>query len=175
MDRGQPQPKTYADCAVQADSSWNVPKDEALECSGRVPALDLTPRRRTNLRKPAQLPYNRPSAPPFGIQQRITSFPETSPPNRIRDTHRVVSLQEPTLPNSPERSFNSDCQENFFESCPDTLSSVRIHDSFETVPSPPSSPESVMIIGNNIQVPPSLFRKEGFGCVGANSTFIRRF
>jgi hypothetical protein len=174
MDHGQPQSKTYADCAVQADGPWNVPEDEPLDCSGRVPIL--TPRRRTNLRKPAQLPYNRPSAPPFGLQQRITSFPETSPPNRIRDTHRVVSLQEPTLPYSPEHSFSADYQENF-ESCSESLSSVRIHDSFETVSSPPSSPESVMIIGSNIQVPPSLFRKkeEDFGCVDASSTFLGRF
>ncbi|KAJ7072117.1 hypothetical protein C8F01DRAFT_230437 [Mycena amicta] len=113
-------------------------------------------------RKHPQFPYRRPS-------QRVFSLPETSPPYATvtaRET-RGVSLTErarvsltfsdntPEISSSVETSFRSETRSGSSRARRSLPSSDIPH-----TPSPPSSPESVMIIGNNMQVPMAFLRQK---------------
>jgi hypothetical protein len=119
--------------------------------------------------KYGQLAYNKPIGSP-NVNNRIVSLPETSPPYRIaqENTARVVSMPEhlkalrhsaalpedyldhleclnPPSPLDGESNIESFANHTLYPSSPET--------SF-----PPSSPESVMIIGNDTQVHPTFLR-----------------
>ncbi|KAJ7188026.1 hypothetical protein C8R46DRAFT_978952 [Mycena filopes] len=118
-------------------------------------------------RKHAQLPYSRPSQS-TGTTQRVLSLPETSPRvvHVLRES-RGVSLSERPLRASLSFSDNttdSASTETSFLS-ENRSGSSRARRSFPSsdmphTPSPPSSPESVMIIGNDMQVPISFLRQK---------------
>ncbi|KAJ3814797.1 hypothetical protein F5876DRAFT_62040 [Lentinula aff. lateritia] len=126
--------------------------------------------------KLSQLAYKKPSEL-NALKKRIVSLPETSPPSRIdsepiRD--RVVSMSEQvkvSLVSSADNSLSSDCFESSVETSQSQILSElgsssakrtrpRQSLAFPQTPSPPSSPESIMIIGNNMQVPSSFLRQK---------------
>ncbi|KAJ4001602.1 hypothetical protein F5050DRAFT_1723505 [Lentinula boryana] len=125
--------------------------------------------------KLSQLAYNKPSGS-NAPAKRIVSLPETSPPSRIKsDTirDRVVSMTEqvkvPLTSSDADNSLSSDCFETSIDTSQSQLSDLgnistrrtRLRNSltYPQTPSPPSSPESIMIIGNNMQVPNSFLRR----------------
>lgn len=120
--------------------------------------------------KYGQLGYNKPR---HGLptNHRIASLPETSPPYRIaqENTVRLVSMPEhlQMLHHSGALSVEyldySECMN--ISSASDSKSNFRNSPANCTLlapvprtPSPPSSPESVMIIGNDNHVPPAFLR-----------------
>lgn len=80
------------------------------------------------------------SKPKFNLTKRVCSLPETSP------VYRVKSVRVASMPEYIKQSDNS----TTFDSVETSLSSDSL---LRRTPSPPSSPESVMIIGNDVQVP----------------------
>ncbi|KXN91052.1 hypothetical protein AN958_03119 [Leucoagaricus sp. SymC.cos] len=117
-----------------------------------------------------QLGYGKPSHL-ASISDRIASLPETSPPHRIgqEQTVRLVSMPESlkALRYSQDRLARySDRPEHFnlsltSDGTTQTKSSDAEHgllDGVPPTPSPPSSPESVMIIGNETRVPQTFLR-----------------
>ncbi|KAJ6499090.1 hypothetical protein C8R45DRAFT_1126242 [Mycena sanguinolenta] len=117
-------------------------------------------------RKHAQLPYSRPSNVNSTIQ-RILSLPETCPPyvTQVPRETRGVSLSERPRAslsfsdNTPESSAETSFFSENRSGSPRTRRSLPSSDMPHT-PSPPSSPESVMIIGNDMQVPISFLRQK---------------
>ncbi|KAE9411258.1 hypothetical protein BT96DRAFT_983028 [Gymnopus androsaceus JB14] len=125
--------------------------------------------------KLSQLAYQKPSELNLPAK-RIVSLPETSPPSRInaetvRD--RVVSMSEQVKVSltSADNSLSSECFESSIDTSQSQISSdvgnlsarrsrARRSLVYPQTPSPPSSPESVMIIGNNMQVPSSFLRQK---------------
>ncbi|KAF8894050.1 hypothetical protein BD779DRAFT_1504966 [Infundibulicybe gibba] len=111
-----------------------------------------------------RIPYNRPSF--FNGQgMRIISLPETIPKVEatILDecTPRVASMTERPKPVMPPSASS-----HHFGECPTDTSflSDTIYNDYRncsgapTTPSPPSSPESILIIGNEPQVPTTFLR-----------------
>ncbi|KAJ6587129.1 hypothetical protein DFH09DRAFT_977642 [Mycena vulgaris] len=119
-------------------------------------------------RKHPQLPYSRPSQL-NSTTQRVLSLPETSPPysTQLPRETRGVSLSErprASLSFSDNTIESSGSAETSFLS-ENRSGSSRARRSFPSsdmphTPSPPSSPESVMIIGNDMQVPISFLRQK---------------
>src|ERR1700722_15600331 len=115
--------------------------------------------------KGAQSTYNRPS-------NRVVSFPETEPLSSIENVllspaTRVASMSERPKPDmsvqdaSSLDSFElSASTENSFPTQQDTLSYRPKMSDVPHTPSPPSSPESVMIIDNSIHLPQSFLRHD---------------
>ncbi|KAF9062121.1 hypothetical protein BDP27DRAFT_1369083 [Rhodocollybia butyracea] len=168
---------TYVERAIQTESPRHLsPVDDskALNWNDSLNLNDasfsLTVCKRDY--KLAQLPFQKPSelnAP----SKRVVSLPETSPPSRIKlDTirDRVVSMSEQVKVSltSADNSLSSDCFESSIDSSQSQISSDIGNISVRKVrsrlyphtPSPPSSPESVMIIGNNMHVPTSFLRRK---------------
>ncbi|KAJ7680533.1 hypothetical protein DFH06DRAFT_916756, partial [Mycena polygramma] len=120
-------------------------------------------------RKHTQLPYSRPSSHLNSTIQRVLSLPETSPPyvTHVLRESRGVSLSERprvSLSFSDNTGESSASAETSFLS-ENRSGSSRARRSFPSsdmphTPSPPSSPESVMIIGNDMQVPISFLRQK---------------
>ncbi|KAF8210514.1 hypothetical protein K438DRAFT_1809829 [Mycena galopus ATCC 62051] len=118
-------------------------------------------------RKHAQLPYSRPSHVTI---QRILSLPETCPPfvTQVPRETRGASLSERprvSLSFSDNTAESSASAETSFLSSDHRSGSPRTRRSLPSsdmphTPSPPSSPESVMIIGNDMQVPVSFLRQK---------------
>ncbi|KAJ7045732.1 hypothetical protein C8F04DRAFT_988991 [Mycena alexandri] len=117
-------------------------------------------------RKHAQLPYSRPSQL-NGTIQRVLSLPETSP--RVvhvpRETRGVSLSERPrvSLSSSDNTTESTSAETSFLSE--NRSGSSRARRSFPSsdmphTPSPPSSPESVMIIGNDMQVPISFLRRK---------------
>ncbi|KAJ7702976.1 hypothetical protein B0H17DRAFT_1175834, partial [Mycena rosella] len=119
-------------------------------------------------RKHPQLPYSRPSQLNSTTTQRVLSLPETSPyvTQLPRETRGVslserprasLSFSDNTIESSvsAETSFLSDNRSGSSRPRRSFTSSDMPH-----TPSPPSSPESVMIIGNDMQVPISFLRQK---------------
>jgi hypothetical protein len=130
----------------------------------------MLPRR---MHKTSQLPYSRPSES-HSSRMRIVSLPETSPSYSTKavcepSTLRVVSMSEHSRPSLSFRESTS--SSNCFETSTNTshfsaddgfgycqIRAVPASSDPPHTPSPPSSPESVVIIGNNEQVPQSFLR-----------------
>ncbi|KAJ7859694.1 hypothetical protein B0H13DRAFT_2074638 [Mycena leptocephala] len=91
-------------------------------------------------RKHAQLPYSRPSHL-NSTTQRVLSLPETSPPTFAFFSDNTIESSA-----SAETSFLSENRSGSSRARRSFPSSDMPH-----TPSPPSSPESVMIIGNDMQ------------------------
>ncbi|KAF5393254.1 hypothetical protein D9757_000762 [Collybiopsis confluens] len=135
----------------------------------------------------SQLSYSK-TLPSNFPPKRIVSLPETSPPSRIKlDTvrDRIVSMSEQhktSLAPSEDNSVSSDCFESSIDAsqAQDDVIGVANSNSarsrfrhslvFPQTPSPPSSPESVMIIGNNVQVPNSFLRQKASKLVDVNDS-----
>ncbi|KAK0241805.1 hypothetical protein EDD85DRAFT_1020532 [Armillaria nabsnona] len=177
--------RKYVDRAVQTDPAVPLLSSPASSPSSAVatsPAelsaytdpndasssLDSSPTVR-RLHKP-RLPFNGPSRAPTGID-RVVSLPETSPPSRINpggSGARVVSLTECSKSALPkDDSFSSECFDTSILtdtsgthlSSENSIQHIRTrrlpYSGLPRTPSPPSSPESIMIIGNDVQVPVS--------------------
>lgn len=177
---------TYVERAIQTEPPRQLSRSDdakALNLHEPLPvdntaytqlsSLSITKREH----KLSQLTYQKPSEPNF-TTKRIVSLPETSPPSRIKaDTirDRVVSMSEQVKVSltSADNSLSSDCLESSIDTSQSQISSdignVSTRQSrarrslvFPQTPSPPSSPESIMIIGNNMQVPNSFLRQKAF-------------
>ncbi|KAK0461279.1 uncharacterized protein EV420DRAFT_1746620 [Desarmillaria tabescens] len=182
--------REYVDRAVQTDSAVPLPSSPASSPSSAVaisPAElsayidrndapsspDFYPVGR-RLHKP-RLPFNGPSRAPTGTD-RVVSLPETSPPSRVDlggSGTRVVSLTECSKTSAPkEDSFSSECFDTSIStdtsgthlSSENSLQHIRTrrlrYSGLPRTPSPPSSPESIMIIGNDVQVPVSFLHQK---------------
>ncbi|KAJ3844606.1 hypothetical protein EV361DRAFT_947681 [Lentinula raphanica] len=159
------------DKAVNLHEKALSPKNEHLETAySHLSSLSISKRDY----KLSQLNYQKPSEINVS-SKRIVSLPETSPPSRINsDTvrNRVVSMTEqvqlPLVSSDADNSLSSDCFESSLETSRSQLSHSDLGTSvrrarprtsaYPQTPSPPSSPESIMIIGNNMQVPNSFLR-----------------
>jgi hypothetical protein len=132
--------------------------------SGRDPSTrSISARKRY-----AELPFNRPVN--FrSSAKRTVSLPEEYTDNMNPEEYqRVVSMPERSKPPSPgaSDSFSSlDTSTLSMESTTHSFSKPsmlhshpRPHSGLPCTPSPPSSPESIMIIGNNSHVPRTLLR-----------------
>ncbi|KAJ3880496.1 hypothetical protein F5051DRAFT_450653 [Lentinula edodes] len=178
---------TYVDRAIQTEPPRHLSRSDghnALNLHEPLSSQDvdaaysqlssLTISKRDH--KLSQLAYKKPSEL-NALKKRIVSLPETSPPSRIdsepiRD--RVVSMSEQvkvSLVSSADNSLSSDCFESSVETSQSQILSElgsssakrarpRRSLAFPQTPSPPSSPESIMIIGNNMQVPSSFLRQK---------------
>ncbi|KAK0212856.1 hypothetical protein DFS33DRAFT_1377312 [Desarmillaria ectypa] len=182
--------REYVDRAVQTDSAVPLPSSSVSSPSGVVatsPAelsaytdlndasssLESSPVMR-RLHKP-RLPFNGPSQVPTGTD-RVVSLPETSPPSRVNpggSGARIVSLTEYSKTSLlKDDSFSSECFDTSIStdtsgthlSSENSLQHIRtrrLHCSgLPRTPSPPSSPESIMIIGNDVQVPASFLHQK---------------
>lgn len=112
--------------------------------------------------KYGQLSYNKPPHM-ASVNHRISSLPETSPPYRVakfqESVVRLVSMPEPleVLRHSIDRSNQYlDCLGNSYSRSSDA--GHTLFDRALRTPSPPSSPESIMIIGNETRVPRTFLR-----------------
>ncbi|KAJ7647070.1 hypothetical protein FB45DRAFT_821669 [Roridomyces roridus] len=112
-----------------------------------------------------QLPYSRPSHIQ-SLTQRVLSLPETSPPHSTRVPPEIRRVSLSGLPRA-SLSFSDNTNESSDTSflSDNRSGSSRPRRSFPSsdvpqTPSPPSSPESVMIIGNDKQVPISFLRQK---------------
>ncbi len=132
--------------------------------SGRDPSTRFISARK----RYAELSFNRPID--FrSSAKRTVSLPEEYTDNmNPEESQRVVSMPERPKPSSPDASdsFSSlDTSILSMESTTHNLSkpsmlhsNPRPHSDLPCTPSPPSSPESIMIIGNNSHVPRTLLR-----------------
>lgn len=164
--------KNYTEQAIQTDFLCSSPIPCAAKDSeaSAVPMGPCSPSVVESHRnpKPVQFSYNRPSQNSGSPSKRVVSLPEASS-QVIRDTYRISSLPDYTkLSHSyKEDSFSSEYLESSasFDGSHISHGSARIRRSFPhsiQTPSPPSSPESIMIIGNNndFQYPASLIRQK---------------
>ncbi|KAJ3989878.1 hypothetical protein F5890DRAFT_1582419 [Lentinula detonsa] len=177
---------TYIERAIQTENPRHIPhsdNDKALNLHeplspknvdaaySQISSLAISKRNY----KLSQLAYNKPSEL-IATEKRIVSLPETSPPSRIKsDTirDRVVSMTEQVkvslTSSDADNSLSSDCFETSIDTSQSQLSDLgnlstrrtrpRNSSTYPQTPSPPSSPESIMIIGNNTQVPNSFLRR----------------
>lgn len=178
--------RLYVDRAVQTDSAVPPPSSPTssppavpifqselsaytdINGASSLPEFSLIVRR---LQKP-RLPFNGPSRAPSN--DRVVSLPETSPPSRVDPGElgaRIVSLPECSKSSLPkDDSFSSECFEasistdnsgiHLLENSLQRTRTRRLrYSSLPRTPSPPSSPESIMIIGNDVQVPVSFLHK----------------
>ncbi|THV02446.1 hypothetical protein K435DRAFT_836488 [Dendrothele bispora CBS 962.96] len=180
-EASQTDAKIYVDRGMQTEPLRHLSRTDnlaALHVHGAytLPAPNSSPVQRVSREKPLQLGFQKPSEN-LNSARRIVSLPETSPPQRlIIRGERVVSLTERTK--APSSLFDtslasdySDCSQS-----PDASrspSDIRVTKTPRShlrsslsgsgflsprTPSPPSSPESVMIIGSDVQVPSSFHR-----------------
>jgi hypothetical protein len=114
-----------------------------------------------------QLLYNRPIEP-HALAKRIVSLPESpfGTPCNLRATHdsagmRIVSLPE-TMRCSPQSTDNASCLDSFGTSVDTSLdissgnhrkSRTKSNLDIPRTPSPPSSPDSILIIDNDVHLP----------------------
>lgn len=129
--------------------------------SGRDPsARSISARQRY-----AELPFNRP-VDYRSSAKRTVSLPDEYVDNfNPEESQRVVSMPERPKPLSPgaSDSFSSlDTSTLSMESTSHSFSKPSMlhshHSDLPCTPSPPSSPESIMIIGSDAQVPRTLLR-----------------
>jgi hypothetical protein len=126
--------------------------------------------------KCAQVTYNRPSESRKSVN-RVVSLPETEPLRSIKNvlesaaTARVASMSERPKPDmSSQDSSSLDCLElsastdNSYPTEEDGLAFHRrsgpLVSDLPCTPSPPSSPDSVMIIENSVHLPKSFLRHD---------------
>ncbi|KAK2464257.1 hypothetical protein APHAL10511_003714 [Amanita phalloides] len=119
----------------------------------------------------AQLPFNRPIDFLKSSAKRSVSLPEDyAECPRPEEFHRVVSMPEPLNPSTPcaadnMSSFDTsiisiDSDDHCFAHSSVLPNHSHHHSDLPCTPSPPSSPESILIIGNNAQVPRTLLRSK---------------
>lgn len=153
------------DVAPDAQLNHYVPDDITADMTSVF--TEPKPRRLTP-RKPYSFSYNRPSGS-FSSTSRFSSLPGPSLPI-IHETSRVASMPEYQLLPSDLSAENSNSSE-YFDSHSSYDSSRLLAGSMHSriqlsqsilpqTPSPPSSPESIMIIGNNVQVTQSFLRNK---------------
>ena len=184
--------KHYANCGIQTDfydfsSELNVPAsesdttlangslvfDSAYSQSPDSQNHDLTslPSSRYCLDRSTGITYGRPSEPRLSTKKRVISLTSVSSTGKFNkatmlgDKFRLVSM--------PERGkyASVSAKDSLLEKqCIDDLDITNNHEQMERLypadlpqtPSPPSSPESVTIIGNNTHVPGSFLRQPGY-------------
>ncbi|KAJ7079128.1 hypothetical protein B0H15DRAFT_1000009, partial [Mycena belliarum] len=133
--------------------------------SGAHPIHGAGPTRSPTSRKHPQLPYSRPSQLNSNTTQRILSLPDAFPPylTQLPRETRGASLSErprASLSLSDNTNESSASAETSFRSGSSRARRSLPSSDMPQTPSPPSSPESVMIIGNHMQVPISFLRQK---------------
>ena len=114
--------------------------------------------------------YGRPSEPLLSTKKRVISLTSVSSARKFKATTLGDKLR---LVSMPERGkYASVSAKDFLleKQCIDDLDNSNNHEQMERLypadlpqtPSPPSSPESVTIIGNNAHVPGSFLRQPGY-------------
>ena len=183
--------KLYANCGIQTDSydfssESNVPSSEldiTLANGSLVSesAYSQSPdsqhhnlpsllSSRYCLDRYTGILYGRPSEPRLTAKKRVVSLTSISSMGKIRATMLGDNLR---LVSMPERgkyasvlAMDSPLEKKYM----DDLDNKNNHEQMERLypadlpqtPSPPSSPESVTIIGNNTHVPGSFLRQPGY-------------
>ncbi|KAF5370729.1 hypothetical protein D9758_001907 [Tetrapyrgos nigripes] len=173
--------KMYVDRGMQTEPPRQLSRSEDVKTTNVHNAhtgqdaqdLDLATRPACIRPKAHQLGFQRPSDGSLA-NRRIVSLPETSPPQRIKVVgNRVVSLSDLPQLSPADISLASDYSE--CSASLDNSQSLSVVDVVRSrsrlrsslsgsgflgpcTPSPPSSPESVMIIGNDVQVPTSFHK-----------------
>ncbi|KAL0576285.1 hypothetical protein V5O48_005694 [Marasmius crinis-equi] len=167
--------KEYVDQAVQTEPPRHLSRADDPKAPNVHHVQDAYSH--SHSKKPSQLgQFSKPSDVLLPAK-RIVSLPESSPPHRLKpivNGERLrASMSEATaikISTSAESSLSSDCFESSLSmesprSVSDTYSNHPQRRSslaslaFPRTPSPPSSPESsIMIIGNHVQVSSSFLR-----------------
>lgn len=137
--------------------------DSEQYLSDASPGRDLSTRSTSARKRYAELSFNRPVH--FrSSAKRTVSHPEEYTDNmNAEEPQRVVSMPERPKPSSPGASDSFSSLDTSMESTAHNFSKQsmlhghpRPHSDLPCTPSPPSSPESIMIIGNNSHVPRTL-------------------
>jgi hypothetical protein len=183
-----PPQKYYANCGIQTDftdfsSGSNVPASESdtTLANGSLvfeSAYSQSPDSQNHdlssllssrycLDRSMGIGYGRPSEPRLSTKKRIISLTSVSSTGKfvLGDKLRLVSM--------PERGkyASVSAKDSLLEKqCIDDMDVTNNHEQMERLypadlpqtPSPPSSPESVTIIGNNTHVPGSFLRQPGY-------------
>lgn len=128
------------------------------------------------------IPYSRPSEPRLSAKKRILSLTSVSPVGKLKATMFWDKLR---LVSMPERGKYAGVltKDSLLEKwhSDDDLDGTISHEQTERpypvdlpqTPSPPSSPESVTIIGNNAHVPGSFLRQPGYIDDDGQSAYAR--
>ena len=178
--------KHYANCGIQTDfcdfsSASNVPASESdttlangslvfESAYSQSPDLPSLLSSRYCLDRSTGISYGRPSEPRLSTKKRVVSLTSISSTGKFKaampgDKLRLVSM--------PERGkyASVSVKDSLLETqCIDDLDITHDHEQMERLypadlpqtPSPPSSPESVTIIGNNTHVPGLFLRQPGY-------------
>ncbi|KAG7098772.1 hypothetical protein E1B28_000680 [Marasmius oreades] len=164
--------KEYIDRAVQTEPPRHLSRSDNPRSLNIQPSGDAY-NRPSHPKKPLQLgQISKPSEATLPTR-RVVSLPESSPPHRFKPTnerYRIASMSEAhstktiKICTSADSSLSSECLESsvsldssqlssdLYSNRPQRSSSLA-NVAFSHTPSPPSSPESsIMIIGNNVQV-----------------------
>ena len=127
--------------------------------------------------------YGRPSEPRLYAKKRVLSLTSVSPTGKFQTAMLADKLR---LVSMPERGkyANVLTKDSLLEKqCSDDVDDTSNHEQAERpypadlpqTPSPPSSPESVTIIGNNIHVPGSFLRRPGYTDEDGQSTYVHTY
>ncbi|KAF8639493.1 hypothetical protein AX17_001398 [Amanita inopinata Kibby_2008] len=152
-------------------SAYTYLKTEILD--GTIQPSPLSSSSLTARQRYAQLPFNRP-ADFRQSTKRVFSLPQENVNDATSDevtSRRVVSMPERIKPSSPNLSANfsadvssssSDFDASGFNRALKIRDHAYPHSDLPSTPSPPSSPESIMIISNDAQVPRTFLRPNPF-------------
>ena len=183
--------KHYANCGVQTDfydisSGSSVPASEAdttlangslvFECAYSqspdsqnhdLPSLLSS---RYCLDRSTGISYGRPSEPRLSTKKRVISLTSVSSTGKSKATMLGDKLRLVSMPERGKYASVSAKDSLLDTQCIDDLDITNNHEQMERLypvdlpqtPSPPSSPESVTIIGNNTHVPGSFLRQTGY-------------
>ena len=183
--------KHYVNCGIQTDSydisSWsNVPASElditlangslVLESAYSqspdsqnhdLPSLLSS---RYGLDRSTGIVYGRPSEPHLSSKKRVISLTSVSSTGKFKTTMPGDKLRLVSMPERGKYASVSAKDSLLEKQCIDDSDDTNNHEQMERLylddlpqtPSPPSSPESVTIIGNNTHVPGSFLRQPGY-------------
>ena len=180
--------KHYAHCGIQTDSydfssGSNVPSSESdvtlangslvfesaysqsLDSQNHdLPSLLSS---RYCLDRSTGIVYGRPSEPRLSTKRRVISLTSSSSTGKFKTTMLGSKLRLVSMPERGKYASVSAKDSLLEKQCIDDLDNINDDDQMERLypadlpqtPSPPSSPESITIIGNNTHVPGSFLRQ----------------
>ena len=114
--------------------------------------------------------YGRPSEPRLSSKKRVISLTSVSSTGKFKATMPGDKLRLVSMPERGKYASVSAKDSLLEKQCMDDLDNINNREQMERLypadlpqtPSPPSSPESVTIIGNNTHVPGSFLRQRGY-------------
>ena len=124
--------------------------------------------------------YGRPSEPRLSTKKRVISLTSVSSTGNFKATMLGEKLRLVSMPERGKYANVSGKDSLQGKQCIDDLDNANNHEEMERLypadlpqtPSPPSSPESVTIIGNNTHVPGSFLRQPGYTDNDGKSTLL---